>query len=110
MSLGAALETLQPDGEDLVGEAPDGWTQGRTLFGGLTAGMCAEAAARQLGEMPPLRSAQFAFLGPAAGRLRFRVTRLRQGRSSTFVEVDCRSEEGPAARAVLAYGAARPSQ
>lgn len=109
-SLGAALEGLVREGDGWRVEAPEGWTQGRTLYGGMTAALCALAAARSFEGLGPLRSAQFAFAGPASGTLRLQANLLRQGRSSAFVEVDCRSEEGPAARAVLAYGAARPSR
>ena len=91
-------------------EAPSDWSQGRTLYGGVTAALCAAAARRVFADAAPLRSAQFAFIGPASGRLSFRPQILRQGRSSTFVGVDCVSESGLAARATFAYGGARESQ
>ncbi|MFC3076611.1 acyl-CoA thioesterase [Phenylobacterium terrae] len=110
MSLRAALDGLAGDGGAFAIEAPEGWTQGRTLYGGMTAALCAEAARRSLADLPPLRSAQFAFTGAAAGRLRFEVGLIRQGRSSSFVAVDGFADAGPVARALFAYGAARESQ
>lgn len=110
MSLKAALDGLAEDGGAFAIEAPDGWTQGRTLYGGMTAALCAQAALRRFGELPPLRSAQFAFTGAAAGRLRFEPQMVRQGRSSAFVAVDGSAEGGPVARAMFAYGAERQSQ
>lgn len=110
MSLRAALGGLVEDGEAFAVEAPEGWTQGRTLYGGMTAALCAEAARRRFPGLPPLRSAQFAFTGAAAGRLRFAPTLIRQGRSSSFVSVDGLAESGQVARALFAHGADRQSQ
>ena len=44
----------------------DNWKQGRTTYGGLSATLCVEAALKTLPDAPPLRSGQFAFIGPAA--------------------------------------------
>lgn len=91
-------------------EAPVEWSQGRTLYGGITAAFAYEAVRRAHRDLPPLRSAQLTFIGPAAGLLRFRSTLLRRGRSSTLIAADCLSEEGVAARAVFAFGGARDSK
>ncbi|HVY03310.1 MAG TPA: acyl-CoA thioesterase domain-containing protein, partial [Caulobacterales bacterium] len=56
---------------------PDTWRQGRTAFGGVSAAICVEAALRALKDAPPLRSAQFAFIGPAGGDVRATVNVLR---------------------------------
>lgn len=90
-------------------EAPEGWRQGRTLYGGITGALCAAAAQRTHPDLPPLRSAQMALVGPAAGRIRFESAIVRQGRSSTVVEVAAEGEAGPAARAIFTYAAARDS-
>lgn len=87
---------------------PD-WQQGRTAYGGLSAALCLAAALRAHPDLPPLRSAQFAFVGPAAGRLTTDLQVLRQGKSSAFVGVDLTGEAGLACRAILCFGAARPS-
>ena len=62
---------------------PDDWLQGRTAFGGLSAALCWEAAQRSGEALPPLRSAQFAFVGPAGGQLRIEPTLLRTARVSS---------------------------
>jgi len=72
--------------------------------------LCAEAARRTLPDLPPLRSAQFAFTGPASGQLRFRPELIRQGRSSAFAAVDADGESGQVAAPTLAYGVERASQ
>ncbi len=91
-------------------EAPEDWLQGRTLYGGLAAALAVEAARRLAPELGPLRSAQFAFVAPAAGRLTITPRILRRGRSVTFVAVDVLSPaDEVATRALLCFGAARPS-
>lgn len=109
-SLRAVVETLVPDGDGFAVDAPAEWSQGRTLYGGITAAFAYEAVRRSNEALPPLRSAQFMFVGPASGRLRFASTVLRRGRSSTLIAADCFSEEGTAAKAVFAFGGVRESK
>lgn len=90
-------------------QVTDDWKQGRTTYGGLSAALCVEAAQRTFPEAPPLRSAQFAFVGPAAGALSITVRPLRQGKSTLFVAVDLLGEQGVATHGVLTFGAARAS-
>ncbi len=90
-------------------QAPPEWSQGRTLYGGMTTALSAVVAQRAAPGLPPLRSAQVAFVGPASGRLSFTPGLLRQGKSSVILGVDCRSEAGMAARAIFTYGAERDS-
>lgn len=104
---------------DLRVSVPEDWRQGRTAYGGLSAALCVEAALRAAERdreaerppaiLPPLRSAQFAFIGPAAGELTMAPSVLRRGKSSVFVSVDLAGEAGLATRALLSFGAARPS-
>ena len=89
---------------------PADWAQGRTAYGGLTAALCVEAAGLVSTELPPLRSAQFAFIGPAAGQLHATPTVLRRGKSATYVGVDLAGDDGIATRAMLCFGATRPSR
>lgn len=87
----------------------DDWLQGRTVYGGLAAALCAQAALREFDGLPPLRSAQIAFVGPASGRLEIRPNLLRKGKSTVFASVDLVGEAGLATRAMFCFGAARPS-
>jgi acyl-CoA thioesterase len=109
-SLKSVVDQLSREGEHVIIDAPAAWSQGRTLYGGMTAALAYEAVKRAHAELPPLRSAQFAFIGPASGRLRFSTTLLRRGRSSTIIAADCANEEGIAARALFVFGAARESK
>jgi acyl-CoA thioesterase len=87
----------------------DDWRQGRTAYGGLSAALCVECAMRSIPGVPPLRSAQFSFIGPALGELRIVTALLRRGKTMAFVAVDVLGEAGLAVRATLSFGAARPS-
>lgn len=104
------LESLVPDGEGLGIDLPADWLQGRTAYGGLTGALCVEAAARLLPDLPPLRSAQFALAGPASGRLLVKAGEVRRGKSAVVVEASVTGEAGPAARALVTYGAGRDSR
>jgi len=100
------IAAITPQGETVI---PEDWRQGRTTYGGLSAALCVAGALRAVPGLPPLRAAQFVFVGPAAGALRIAATVLRQGKSSVFVGVDLVGEAGLATRATLSFGAPRAS-
>lgn len=81
-----------PDGFDA--DIPDGWLQGRTAYGGLSAALALEAARKASPDMPPLRSAQISYVGPLAGRVSVRAQQLRRGKNAAFVRCDVSSEAG----------------
>ncbi len=111
--MAALREVLEAVGESGGGyevEVPEGWTTGRTVYGGMTAVLCAHAASLRFPQLPPLRSAQFSFIGPASGTLSMSPEMLREGSSSAVVGVDYRANGRLAARAVFTYGATRESQ
>jgi acyl-CoA thioesterase len=87
----------------------DDWLQGRTVYGGLASALCMQAALNEFGGLPPLRSAQIAFIGPASGQLQLRPSILRKGKSTVFASVDLIGEAGLATRAMFCFGAARES-
>ncbi|WP_031553769.1 thioesterase family protein [Parvularcula oceani] len=93
----------------VAASVPDDWRQGRTAYGGLSAALGLEAVRLQQGELPPLRTAQIAFLGPAVGDLSVRTQVLRAGKSMTFVAADASGEAGLATRCLFGFGAARDS-
>lgn len=103
------LASLKPSGDAFTVEVTPDWMQGRTTYGGLSGAICVEAARRAIPDLPRLRSAQFAFIGPAGGPVTATPRVLRRGKSSVFVGVDLEGEQGLATRAILTYGAARPT-
>lgn len=101
-------------GQDAVQLAvPVDWAQGRTCFGGLTAGAAVRVMSALVPSDRPLRSVAVHFVGPlAAGgepaQVRGKV--LRAGRSITQVSAEVRSASGELAiTAHAAFGAARDS-
>ena len=88
---------------------PEDWLQGRTAYGGLSAALSAHAAIAVFPDLPPLRSAQFTFVGPATGTLKVKPALLRRGKSTTFVQANIVGDDGPAVQVILAFGARRAS-
>jgi acyl-CoA thioesterase len=94
VSLAAILAAAEWDGTSLAATIPPEWLQGRTGYGGLSAAL-ALAAARQVGgELPPLRSAQIAFVGPLSGAVRATARVLRRGRNATWIAAEITGEGG----------------
>jgi len=109
MEFSELMNSVQRAGEVWAVHVSDDWLQGRTVYGGLAAALCLEAAQRQFPDLPPLRSAQFSFIGPADGQLTIAPILLRKGKSTVFAGVELHGDSGLATRATLCFGAARPS-
>lgn len=109
-TLGEVVADLAPAGHGWTLEAPVSWAQGRTLYGGMTAALAHAAALHAFPDLPPLRSIQVAFVGPAAGALTIRPELLRRGKSAAFLSVDVAGEAGTAARCLFSFGAPRTSK
>jgi acyl-CoA thioesterase len=107
-SLAAVISSLA--GDPLSLDAPPSWSQGRTLYGGMTAALAWAAVARTFADLAPLRSLQAAFIGPASGRLTLQPVILRRGKSATTVGVDVHGDAGLAARLTFFCGSPRPSK
>ncbi|MEO1041900.1 MAG: thioesterase family protein [Pseudomonadota bacterium] len=98
------------DGEAYSVDVPDTWLQGRTAYGGLSSAICAEAASRLVPDLPAMRSAQVAFLGPSGGAVRAVPQVIRQGKSATFIAVDLLNDGGLATRTLFVFGKERESE
>lgn len=97
------------DGGFRVTVTPD-WLQGRTAYGGLSAALALQAALELEPDLPPLRSAQVAFIGPLSGEVTVTATKLRRGRNAAFIQADVSSEAGLGFRATFVFMSALPSQ
>ena len=82
---------------------PTDWMQGRTAFGGLSAALALQAALDLEPDLPPLRSAQIAFIGPLAGDVTVTAARLRRGRNAAFIQSDVTSDAGLGLRATFVF-------
>ncbi len=103
-------KTMQPHGEGFKAVIPEGWRQGRTCYGGLTAGLAVCAAERSFDDLPPLRSVNVNFVGPVSGDPVFTPKLLRQGRNVTMIEITAKVDEGIIGTVTCAFGAARDSE
>jgi acyl-CoA thioesterase len=106
----ALLSAIRAAADTYHAEIPEDWLQGRTSFGGLTAALCLAATERAVPDLPPLRAAQFTFVGPAGGAVEMTPRLLRRGKSSVFAAVELRAAGSLATHATLSFGAARESK
>jgi acyl-CoA thioesterase len=109
MAFSEALRSLVPQGQSFLAAPSAEWRQGRTLFGGLSAALSVAAAKAALPGLPPLRAAEFTFVGPPAGTLVLSPRLLRAGKSASFVGVDGYSESEMAVHATLLFAPPRRS-
>ena len=102
-SLPDVLAALEPVEGGWRGVVPETWLQGRTAYGGFSAALALHAAQRSDVDLPPLRSAQVAFIGPLAGPVTIRAQRLRRGRNAAFIQADVESDAGLGLRATFVF-------
>ena len=100
------LEPIAGRGETVTLPA-DEWMQGRTLYGGASALIAYTAAIRAFPDLPPLRSAQVAFVGPVGAEVTPQAKLIRQGRNVTQVQVDLLVDGSPALTSFWLFGAGR---
>jgi acyl-CoA thioesterase len=108
-SLAAMVDTATRTASGLSVDIPAGWMQGRTAYGGLSSALALHAVQSADPDLPPLRSAQIAFVGPLSGRVEVRVDTLRRGRNAAFVQADVTGEAGLGLRATFVFMRALPS-
>ena len=89
---------------------PDNWLQGRTAYGGLSSALAVHAAMLLEPDLPALRSAQVAFIGPLSGEVSVTAQRLRRGRNAAFLQVDIVSAAGLGYRATFVFVAGHASR
>ncbi len=100
---------LSPKNDGLTVHIPDDWRQGRTAYGGLTAGLTLEAVMRQHSDLPPLRSTMINFVGPVTDDPVFTSQIMRQGRNVTSIAANAAIGDQTVFAANFAFGAARKS-
>ena len=75
-------------------DIPPSWHQGRTAYGGLSTVLAYQAAKLTDTNLPPLQSAQIAFVGPLAGKVDVTATMLRRGKNTAFVKSQISGADG----------------
>ncbi len=109
MNLSALLSASRFDGHTLTAEIDESWLQGRTAYGGLSAAIALHAVKAAVPDLPPLRSAQIAFVGPLSGTVTATPVLLRKGKNSAFVDCTVANEDGIGLRALFLFIAHRDS-
>jgi acyl-CoA thioesterase len=109
MSLPDLLGAATFDGTALTAEIGEHWLQGRTAYGGASAAIALAAAKAAFDDLPPLRSAQIAFIGPLGGAVQATPQLLRRGKNSAFLAVDVTGEGGIGLRALFLFMSPRDS-
>jgi acyl-CoA thioesterase len=79
------------------------------MFGGLAAALCVQSAIDVVPDLPPLRSAQFLFVGPATESVRMSASLLRRGKSAVIASAEMNDGTGTLVRSHLCFGNARQS-
>ena len=95
MSFSALLGEVEPTSDGFALRVPETWHQGRTAYGGFSAALALQAAMQVGGDdLPPVRSAAIAFVGPLAGEVGVSARLLRTGRNATGIGAEIVSEGG----------------
>ncbi|WP_440958335.1 thioesterase family protein [Oceanicaulis sp. LC35] len=108
MSIAQLLANHDPSATRFTLDVPDQWKQGRTVYGGLTAGLCLQAALPHANGRP-LRSAMISFVGPSAGALTVDAEKLREGRTACSVRTRLSGEAGIGVESVFTFAGERES-
>ena len=94
MNLASLLAQFTPGASTHKISIPPSWHQGRTSYGGLSSVLAYQAAKMAADDLPPLQSAQIAFVGPLAGEIEIRAHILRRGKNTAFIQVEISGAEG----------------
>lgn len=94
-------------GPNYIADLPENWMQGRTAFGGLTSALLAAAIQQDYPDLPPIRTAQVNFIGPAMDKLEVRHQLLRQGKNNVTLSATLDSEAGAGTHGFFTYGVTR---
>ena len=97
-------------GPNYIADLPDNWKQGRTAFGGLTTALLAAAIANEHDDLPPIRTAQVNFIGPAVDQLCVGHKLLRRGKNNVTFSATLDSDMGAGTHGFFTYGVTRPQK
>lgn len=101
-----------PDIADIRVTVPKDWTQGRTAFGGVSAGLLTEVMRKKVDEERLLQSVSFNFVGPLEPEkpVSFEVNILREGKNATQVLAHIIQDDNVCLTALAAYAKQRTSK
>jgi acyl-CoA thioesterase len=93
MKLASLLAQFTPGASTHKISIPPSWHQGRTSYGGLSSVLAYQAAILEADDLPPLQSAQIAFVGPLAGDVEISAHILRRGKNTAFIQVEIKGTD-----------------
>lgn len=107
--LAALVATRRTDANRFSADFPEGWLQGRTVFGGITIGTGVDAAVQWISDPSlPLRSVNFALAAPTEpGPVIIDVEEVRRGSKTAVVVARLSQNDTLAATATLVFGQPR---
>ncbi|WP_295489480.1 thioesterase family protein [Sphingorhabdus sp. EL138] len=94
MNLASLLAQFSTGANTHTISIPPSWHQGRTCYGGLSSVLAYQAAKLAADDLPPLQSAQIAFIGPLAGEVEINAHILRRGKNTAFVQAEISGADG----------------
>lgn len=94
MNLASLLAQFAPGASSHIVSIPSTWHQGRTSYGGLSSVLAYQAAKLTGEDLPPLQSAQIAFVGPLANQVEVTAKILRRGKNTAFVKSEILGSDG----------------
>ncbi|MES2781285.1 MAG: thioesterase family protein [Pseudomonadota bacterium] len=94
MNLASLLAQFTPGATTHRISIPPTWHQGRTSYGGLSSVLAYQAAKMAANDLPPLQSAQIAFVGPLWGDIEISAHILRRGKNTAFVQAEIMGSDG----------------
>jgi acyl-CoA thioesterase len=86
---------------------PDMWKQGRTAFGGITSALLLAAILNEHDDLPPLRTMQINFIGPAVDELTVASEVLRRGKNNVTLRAELDSAAGAGTHGYFTFGVER---
>lgn len=94
-------------GDSYQADLPETWKQGRTAFGGLTSALLLAAILNDHDDLPPLRTIQINFIGPAVDALNVSHEILRRGKNNVTVRAELDSTAGAGTHGYFTFGVER---
>ncbi len=103
------LSAVQETEPGLVFPIAENWTQGRTAYGGFSAGLLLAGARYGRVDLPPLRSALINFTAPVVAPPTIQTEVLRQGRNVTTISSRAEIDGKVVATGTFSFGASQDS-
>jgi acyl-CoA thioesterase len=104
----AMMDNFLASGPDTYrADLPETWKQGRTAFGGITSALLLAAILNDHDDLPPLRTMQINFIGPAVDELTVTSKILRRGKNNVTLRAELDSAAGAGTHGYFTFGVDR---